>query len=254
MAPGSYGSRRLSPAFLAIGLAGLALIALCLGVLAMARGYALLKLTQTASEPVIARQSANWPGAAPRTLVIGDSRVAHWQPAENSHGLRLATSGVGGETSGQLLARWQRTAPPPPGTRVVIMTGVNDLVAADLNPARAAGIESALVANVAALAGQLERRQMSPVIAAVGQASDIDWRRRLIGWSGGLYALIDSTNAKLLALARAEGYGWVDTNRALEVGTDRHIAARFATDTLHWNDAAYRALEGALAAAERQPE
>lgn len=232
----------------------LAVVALAAAVIVGGRGYAMLKLTQTGIEPIVARESADWPGATPRTLVIGDSRVARWHPEANTQRLRLATSGVGGETSGQLLARWQRSASPPPGTTVVIMTGVNDLVAADLNPDRAATIERALVANVATLAAQMRTQQLSPVIGTVGQASKIDLPRRVMGWSDELYALIDRTNAKLVALTVDEGYGLLDTNRALATGDDRRIAVRFATDTLHWNDAAYRSLEAALAAAEGQPE
>lgn len=225
-----------------------ALFVAALAVLALGRGYAMVKLAATASEPAIVRQTDDWPGPPPRVLVIGDSRVARWRPDQDAGVLRLAISGVGGETSAKLLARWQRSVPPPPGTTVLILTGVNDLVAADLNPDRSAAIEVALVANVAALAKGMEQQGLTPVIGAIGQAGHIDWRRRMLGWSSELYTLIDRSNAKLRALARARGYRWLDTNRALEAGADRRISARFATDTLHWNEAAYRRLEAASAA------
>jgi lysophospholipase L1-like esterase len=221
-----------------------------------ARCYARFKLAQTASGIVVSHASAGWSKGTPRVLAIGDSRVARWIPGEGGP-LRLATSGVGGETSGQLLARWQTTALPPPSTTVLILTGVNDLVAANLNSHRSARIERELIANVGALAAQLRRQGMIPMIGTVAQAAEIDWRRRIFGWSDELRALIERSNTSLRALAQTRGYAWFDTNAALAMGDDQRIPARFALDTLHWNETAYRALErqlaSQLAASETQP-
>lgn len=229
---------------LTLGAIAIALVAA--GLLVAGRGYAVLKLTQTASEPVVARHVPGWEARSPRFLVVGDSRVARWHPNPAAQGLLLAVSGVGGETSGQLLARWQITRPPPQGTTVLILTGVNDLVTADLNPHRSAHIERALIENVAALAAQMRRQGLVPVIGAVGQAAVIDWRRRLFGWSDELYALIDKSNAGLRDLATTHGYAWFDTNAAIATSEGR-IPPAFALDTLHWTEPAYRALEAALA-------
>lgn len=246
MPPGSSGRSPVRKAWWVLALAVIAIALVAAGLLAVGRGYAVLKLTQTASEPVVSRQAQGWAESSPRILVVGDSRVARWRTDLTVRGLPLAVSGVGGETSGQLLARWQTTPPPAQGTTVLILTGVNDLVAADLNPQRSDRIERALLDNVAALAAQMRRQGLVPVIGAVGQAALIDWRRRLFGWSDELYALIDRSNTGLRELATIHGYAWFDTNAAIATSEGR-VPPAFALDTLHWTEPAYRALEAALA-------
>lgn len=251
MSPGETGAPARRGAIAAALLAALLALALA-GMIVTARGiYAEGKLAATAVSEATLRLTPNWNSAPNRVLVIGDSRVARWRPGAPAAGSALATSGVGGETSAQLLARWRAGAQRPAGATLLILTGVNDLVAADLNPHKAPAIEAALARNVLTIAAEARAAGMVPVIGAVGQAARVDWGRRLLGWSGGLNRRIDRANAGLRTQARAAGHGWFDVNAALGVGDDRIMPPRHALDTLHWTDAAYRALESALA--ERLP-
>ena len=234
-------------------LLGAGIAALAVGRWDHARG----KLAQVSIVAAQLRTSDGLRDGQPRILVIGDSRVAAWpvEGARPAGAPALASSGVNGETSARLLARWQHMPRQPAGTVVLILTGVNDLVAAELNPDHADRIEADLVRNVVTLARQARHDGLLPVIGAIGQPGEIDWLRRALGWSDGLRSRIARSNRRLDDAAQASGLAWFDTNRALGVGPDQRLPAVLSSDTLHWNTAAYRRLEKALAAqfAERRP-
>jgi lysophospholipase L1-like esterase len=244
MPPASSGV----PRRVVLGLVLIGCLAAAMALILARSVYAGGKLAATAIEPAMTGTSRGWPEAGPRILVVGDSRVADWPIARSPRGAvgGLAKSGVGGETSVKLLARWRTMSRPSEGTCVLILTGINDLVAADLNPDRSAAIEAALIRNVSAIAADVRADGMEPIIGAIGQAGSIDGLHQLLGWSDDLRARVDRSNRKLREAALSAGSGWFDTNRALGVGADRQMPARFSTDTLHWNAAAYQALENAL--------
>lgn len=210
--------------------------------------YADMKLQRATDPSRPTRFSGSWRKAALNVLVIGDSRVARWAPLPAGEGMALAFSGSGGETSHELFARFDRqvrSLSPAPDV-VVIVVGVNDIVAAQLNPSKAAQLTADLSRNVGKIAEISKKLGARPVIVAIGQAGPIDWRRRLMGIDASLYVRIHDANMKLQSTAQRSGAAWFDVNEVFAATPTAGLPKGLAVDTLHWNEKAYQKINSHL--------
>ncbi|MEO0870899.1 MAG: GDSL-type esterase/lipase family protein, partial [Pseudomonadota bacterium] len=189
----SFSRRSLG---LLLGLA-IVLVLAAGGLLTARHLYAESKLQRAADTASPTRFSGDWDKAAVSVLIIGDSRVARWSPLPKDDKIAFALSGSGGETSHELLGRAGRQVQSLSPDVVVILVGVNDVVAAQVNPSKAAKLEAALSQNVIQIAQSSKSAGAKPIIAAIGQAGPIDWRRRLMGIDDELYIRIEKANQDL---------------------------------------------------------
>lgn len=218
-------------------------LVLSVGALSVARQiYADMKLQRAADAISPTRFSGDWEKAAMSVLIIGDSRVARWTPLPEDNQIAFALSGSGGETSNELRGRVGRHVQSLSPDVVIIMVGVNDIVAAQVNPSKAAGLDSALLQNVMQIAQISKSSGAKPVIAAIGQAGPIDWRRGLMGIDDVLYARIDDANRGLRTTAERSGAGWFDVNDAFGAPGSNALPPDLVVDTLHWDAKAYEKL------------
>lgn len=188
-----------------------------------------------------------WSENRRRILLVGDSRIAEWESLPQGPGVVFATSGIGGETTGQLERRFERDvlgiASPPDD--IVLAIGINDLVAASLQRDYAAAIQrevSDLVVNrLKGLAADARQAGIDVSIATVIQPAAPDLVRRLTFWDDNLYALVRDVNDQIQALDGQDGVRVLDFNAVLEGGAGP-LPMRFSTDTLHFNETAYKTL------------
>jgi lysophospholipase L1-like esterase len=237
--------------------AAVLLLALALGLAgtALRRAEIELRLARTLeTAPAALRAAAPpaWPDGAVRVLVAGDSRVAHWAPRPEIPGHAVVLSGIGGETAAELRRRLERDLPAHAPDRLVVATGINDLVAASLSPGAAEAVLAALLGHLAAIAALGRAAGAEVTLATILQPARPDTVRRLLFWSGDVRALVRRANDGIRALAAREGLGLLDADAALGAGPGAPLPAALATDTLHLDAAAYARLNLLLAETFRE--
>jgi lysophospholipase L1-like esterase len=203
-----------------------------------------LELAPTALRPTAA---PDWPEGATRVLIAGDSRVAQWAPRPEIPGQAVRFAGIGGETTAELRRRLERDLAFLAPDRLVVAAGINDLVAASLNPAEAVVAE--LLVHLAAIADLGRSEGIVVTLATILQPARPDPVRRLFFWSDAIRGLVERTNAGIRELAGREKLRLMDIDAALGTGPAAPLPAEFATDTLHLNAEAYRRLNLLLAEA-----
>ncbi len=180
---------------------------------------------------------------SPRILIVGDSRVGRWADHPKQEGAVFFMRGAGGETSAGGLKRIQEELNRFRPDVVVVMTGVNDLVAASLKPEMAASIERDLVANIMKIAEAAKAGGADPIVATIVPPAEPDWIRKTILWSDAIWDAVRTANREIVRQAAEKDLRLIDLAGAVDAGS-APLAAEFSEDTLHWNGKMYRRLNG----------
>lgn len=178
----------------------------------------------------------------PDILLIGDSRISEWP---NSTWATLSSAqilnlGVSGESSRETFCRALGIAPLVDSRKVIIQTGINDLVAASLlmpliHKATRVDVENAVVDNIVKAHALFNPKNDVYVLSIVPPINK-DLFRTIV-WGGGIEQSAAAVTTNLSAqelelldirtLFKNEGSGWkVD----------------FSRDALHWNALGYEEL------------
>lgn len=175
-------------------------------------------------------------------LLIGDSRISEW-PSSTWSNLSSATIlnlGVSGESSRETFCRALGIAPLVESRKIIIQTGINDLVAASLlkpliHKASRADVQNAVVDNIVKTHALFHPKNDVYVLSIVPPINK-DLFRTIV-WGGGIdesaAAVSDnlaSQDMKLLnirTLFKNESPGW---------------RGDFSRDALHWNALGYEEL------------
>lgn len=174
-----------------------------------------------------------------RVLILGDSRVAHWSPLPNIADRHVFARGVGGETAIGAQRRLEAELAAYRPQDVIIATGINDLVAAMLNPDDKKRLVGDLVARQMDMAREIREAGANPAVMTILPPAVPDILRRLFFWSDSIYDLVVSVNLELRKTARKNGIAVLDA--AAMIGREGDpLPERFAVDSLHWNSALYR--------------
>ena len=189
--------------------------------------------------------SAASTAGAPRILVVGDSRVGQWLDRPQREGAVFFMRGAGGETSAGGLRRIQDEMNRFRPDVLLVMTGINDLVAASLNPEMAVSIERDLVANLIKMAKAAAKGGAEPIVATVIPPADPDWVRRTFFWSDAIWEATRRANAEIMRQAAENGLRVIDLASAVDAASGP-LAGHFSEDTLHWNAAMYARLNEVL--------
>lgn len=193
-----------------------------------------------------AENDAVGPPVGRRVVFFGDSRIQGWSPQPRIPGTELLWRGIGGETTVQMMYRFDEDVLSLKPSAVVIQAGINDLVAGAI-----LGRKDETVRNTidnlghfvkAAREGSVEVYLMT----VFRPARSPPWRAPF--WPAGVAAAVAQVNDAIGAMA-GEGVHVIDADAWL-AGEDRVMPRRHARDTLHLNEAGYTRLnqlvEGAL--------
>lgn len=173
--------------------------------------------------------------------MLGDSITENWGSVPRGFfpGKPYVNKGVGGETTGQMLARFNRDVLATNPGVVVILGGINDLAYdATTGAASIPQIES----NFAAMIDSARSRGIRVVVAAVTP----------IAYQGGgmgfflnrrtqTNAAIRTLNSRLQALAASKGAGFADYFTPLADGNGE-LQAVYNSDNVHLSYSAYDVL------------
>jgi lysophospholipase L1-like esterase len=185
------------------------------------------------------------PRGAARVILFGDSITYHWTgealPAVAS--LQWVNRGIPGQTSTQMLLRFEDDVVDLDPAAVVILAGTNDLrVYAGDPQAISAQMVEQILRNVTAMADIADARRIRVVLGAVPPVQD-DPRKI----ARELPAIIEA-NRRLRVLANARGYPFVDYHQAL-ASADGAIDPVLTRDGIHPNAAGYQRMWPRLAEA-----
>ncbi len=172
------------------------------------------------------------PSRPPKEIFFGDSITELW--GATMPGFFSASRldrGVSGQTTPQMLGRFQADVIDLHPRLVHILAGTND-IAGNTGPTSLAWIE----ANIRAMATLAKANHIQVVIGSVLPAAGFNWRPGITP-----AADISALNAWLEAYARAEGFVYVDYYAVL-AATDHSFKAAMTLDGVHPNAVGYQAM------------
>lgn len=185
-----------------------------------------------------AQPARNAPAHAPVVLFYGDSRAQQW-PAPKLPGCRFENRGIGGQTSAQVLGRFDEHVVPLSPSVVVLQVGINDLKSIAVLRERREQIENTLVHHVRELV-ERTRAQGSKVILTtlfpLGRVPPWLWPI----WSDEVSLANDRVNEELRRLAKNAGVVLLDAFALLADG--KQLRPEYGFDTLHLSERGYVAL------------
>ncbi|MEZ5305036.1 MAG: SGNH/GDSL hydrolase family protein [Verrucomicrobiales bacterium] len=189
------------------------------------------------------------PQSASQTVplaIVGDSRAAEW-PAPDWLPGEVLNSGIGGQTTAQVLGRIERQSPFD-ADAVLIQAGINDLKTIALFPDRRDPIVANCKANLQRIIAHYRARGCKVILSTIVPAGEIPLQRRLF-WSDEIDRSVIEVNA-FLREQEAEGVLVFDAAAVIGASATDAAAAPASDlyrDALHLNAAGYDRLNDALA-------
>ncbi len=175
-------------------------------------------------------------------VIFGDSRAAEWPlQALQTHG-RVVNAGIPGEVTASMVSRLSTDVIPWQADWVVLVAGINDLVAQSLideqeRTARFAATVQAFDMMLETLVGE----QMQVIIVLVTPPLQID-PMRWLAWGGGIEDSVTELNGHLVTqCARQPQLHCVDALEAF-AATGPGWQPRVRRDALHYSAVGYEAL------------
>lgn len=168
-----------------------------------------------------------------RVVYLGDSITELWRaadPAFFSHG--VINRGISGQTSGQLLLRFQQDVIALHPKAVHILVGTND-VAGNNGPGRPEDLKN----NLRAMVTLAKANHIGVVLGGIPPAGVIPWRNSIHP-----AAQIRELNAWMAAYAKAERVGFVDYGQVL-ADPDGAMEPGLSRDGVHPLKGGYAVME-----------
>jgi len=180
----------------------------------------------------------------PRVVVFGDSRAHAWTPPEDSVGFAFVNRGIGGQTTGQALARFDHHVAPLEPHVVLIQLGVNDLRQISFLRDRRSAIVANCLANLERIVARARSLGATVVLTTIFPIGEPPLSRRLFFSAPEIQVAIDEVNARLRGLAASDVI--VFEGDAVLRAPSGEPAAAYSKDWLHVSPAGYTALNQVL--------
>jgi acyl-CoA thioesterase-1 len=177
-------------------------------------------------------------------VMFGDSRIDSWNPGPRVEGYDLANRGIAGETTAQMLYRFQSDVLALRPRVVIMQAGINDMLAAGLAPAAEAQIFAKTVANLLVMVGQAKSSGIQVILLTIIPPAEPGILRRLL-WSDRIALLVAEANRQLALLHAPPLVHVIDTQRVLQTAPGVW-KSNVILDTLHLAPAGYAELDSAV--------
>lgn len=178
----------------------------------------------------------------PAAVFFGDSRARGW-PAPGVGGFRFVNRGIAGQTTAQVLGRFDAHVAPASPRVVILQAGINDLKAIPLFPERRAEIVADCKANLRRVADLAVGRGATVVVTTIFPPGDVTLDRRPV-WSPDIERAVEEVNAELRTWA-SDRIVVLDAWTLLE--DHGKLRGGLGVDTLHLNAKGYEVLNAELA-------
>lgn len=237
--------KRLSPWLLGLLLAGSLVTNLLLA--RWARDY-YLALNRVNLDPVGLGYYANTELNAKSTerkriLFYGDSRAFAWPVPDAFAAYEVINRGVGGQTTAQILARFEQDVLQLEPDVVVIQAGINDLKTVGLFHEQRAEIIANCQSNIAAMVQRSQSMNAVVLLTTIFPTAQPSLVRRPF-WSDDIAVAVEEVNAYLRSLAGEQVM--IFDSWAVLAGSNNTIQPQYGHDLLHLNDRGYAALNRQL--------
>ncbi|WP_341734403.1 GDSL-type esterase/lipase family protein [Microcoleus sp. EPA2] len=180
----------------------------------------------------------------PVIVFYGDSRAESWQPPNQIKNITIINRGIGGQTTAQVLGRFQQHVALLKPKIIVIQVGVNDLKAIPLFP----GQKEAIIRNCQTNIGQIVQKSIDTgakvVITTIFPLGTLPIERRPF-WSDDVAIAINDVNDYIKVLARDRVIVF-DSSQVL-ANSQGIVDPKYSLDFLHINSEGYGALNKAIA-------
>jgi lysophospholipase L1-like esterase len=182
---------------------------------------------------------------SPALVIVGDSRAARWAPLPRVTDGETLLRGVGGETTVQAERRLADAVRLRPAA-ILLMTGVNDIVAASyMVPAERHRTGEEAAARIVRMTRLAKASGVCVMVATVAPPARPGPIRRIV-WRSGIIDDVVLLNSRVRREIDAD-IPVLDVETAL-ARTDRgYLAGEHSVDTLHFNAAAYARLNDVAA-------
>lgn len=178
-------------------------------------------------------------------IIIGDSRAAMWREPPAIPGSKTLVRGIGGETSVQTRARLEADALALKPRVVLVMTGINDLIAAShMPPLMAERVIGDLGERLAAIAAQVRATGTIVLIGTIAPPGRPSLLRRVV-WRNSVGEMARKVNTALRQEQALAGVLF-DISGLLDVGESIELDDRWRHDTFHLTESAYDKLNNEL--------
>jgi lysophospholipase L1-like esterase len=178
----------------------------------------------------------------PLVLLLGDSRIYDWSLPTDAPFQFLAW-GMGGQTTEQVLGRYQAQAPTLQADFVVVQAGINDLKSIPLFPDERDAIVRRTQENLRAIIDLIHEGGGIAIVTTIIPNAQVPLQRQVV-WSDAVAPAIREVNTYLQSLA--DERTWIIDAYHLLADSSGMLRPDYAADFLHLSDDAYVVLNVAL--------
>lgn len=181
----------------------------------------------------------------PVIVFYGDSRAESWPPPNQIKNTTIINRGIGGQTTAQVLGRFQQHVASLKPKIIVIQVGVNDLKAIPLFP----GQKETIIRNCQTNIGQIVRKSIDTgakvVVTTIFPLGKLPIQRKPF-WSDDVAIAINDVNDYIKTLA-GDRVIVFDSSQVL-ANSQGIVDPKYSQDFLHINSEGYGALNKAIGA------
>ena len=178
-------------------------------------------------------------------VLFGDSRIETWYPFPYSDKYTFINAGVTGETTSEMLRRFERDVVRLQPDYVLIQAGVNDLTAAITKGIKEPQLlVDTMHQNLRYFIKTLEAQNIDVVVTSILPAEYLNFVRKQF-WHDTLYEHINDANIKLKETTLSLDADWLDLDPLYRDKNGDPINKLFA-NTLHINQKGYQLLNKRL--------
>jgi len=184
------------------------------------------------------------PPAQPPVIVFyGDSRAAAWE-APAIPGVTILNRGISGQTTAQILGRFEAHIAPLDPQIIVIQAGINDLKNISLFPEQEDAIIQSCKDNLQRIVQRSLDSGAHVILTTIFPLGELPLTRRLL-WSTTVATAITEVNVYLRTLA-APQVTIFESGDLLTDPQSGSVKSQYSLDSLHLNPAGYAELNQAL--------
>jgi lysophospholipase L1-like esterase len=174
----------------------------------------------------------------PLVVLLGDSRISHWQPLPSLAGCRIVNRGVSNETTPQTLLRFEKDIISLKPSLAVIQVGINDLKTIGVFPKQSQHIIDSCERNIKTMVERLTANDICVIVMTLVPPAKPELLRRPV-WSNEIYSAVHNVNDAIRAI-ESDKVVVLDCNAFMTDG--KRIKSQYSCDTLHLSRSGYEKL------------
>ena len=164
-------------------------------------------------------------------MLFGNSRIQMWKNLPSIDGFEFVNRGIGGETTAQNRARFQKDVLALEPDIVILQSGMNDLTTLGVQPQRYEEITQQCLNHLKGFVESLLARQIEVILLTLIPPAQPELARRLV-WNDKIAQSVAEINLYWLNLPPTEHLQVIDTAKVLK-DVQGHWHPEVNLDVLH---------------------